>query len=349
MSRVERGGGLLWIGVGLWLALVIGAAGIALASGVDSPGPVIVAAVVLMTTGVVGLVAYATLASAPPQLRSLRVFAILLPCLFIISIEAVLLLVEADELFTEVGEHILATVVLAVAAIPFSIWIFHRFTGLQRQLADQAQELATVEERERIARELHDDLGQLLGFLTAKIQAARELVATGRTELAAEELADLETATRTLSEQVREAILGLRTPVGPDRPLASALDDYTAEFGIQAGTKTAFVGDDAAGASLPGPARYQVLRIVQEAMSNARRHAHASTITVSLAEHDDVLELDVADDGEGFDPGVAANSGRFGLKTMAERARALGGTLDVRSAPGEGTTVRARVPVNGAL
>jgi len=348
VTRLERGG-LRWIGLGLWLALVVGAGVIAVASGIDNPAPIIVTAAVLVATGVVGLVAYARLASAPPQLRTLRVFAILLPSLFIISIEAVLLLVEADELFTEVGEHILATVVLSVAAIPFSIWIFHRFTALQRQLADQAQELATVEERERIARELHDDLGQLLGFLTAKIQAARELVATGRSELAAEELADLETATRTLSEQVREAILGLRTSVGPQRSLGAAIDDYTAEFGIQAGTKTAFVGHEGAGDSLAGPARYQVLRIVQEAMSNARRHAHASSITVSLAERDDVLELDVRDDGDGFDLAAAAESGRFGLKTMAERARALGGSLDVRSVPGEGTTIHAAVPLNGAI
>jgi len=148
---------------------------------------------------------------------------------------------------------------------------------------------------------------------------------------------------------VREAILGLRSSVGPDRPLGQVLEEYTADFGIQAGLRTTFSGPVTAGSALASPARYQVMRIAQEAMSNARRHAHASSITVSLAERDDVLELDVRDDGDGFDLAAAAESGRFGLKTMAERARALGGSLDVRSVPGEGTTVHAAVPLNGAI
>ena len=109
--------------------------------------------------------------------------------------------------------------------------------GLENaQRLEDAQRLATVEERERIARDLHDDLGQLLGYLTTKIQAARELVATNRPGAAAEELAGLEDATRSLSAQVREAILGLRTSVGPDRTLGQAVEEYTAEFGISVGT-----------------------------------------------------------------------------------------------------------------
>ena len=158
MTRLERGG-LRWIGLGLWLALVVGAGVIAVASGIDNPAPIIVTAALLVATGVVGLVAYARLASAPPQLRTLRVFAILLPSLFIISIEAVLLLVEADELFTEVGEHILATVVLSVAAIPFSIWIFHRLASAR--LAAVTKELGieliawTVDDADRVG-ELRD-------------------------------------------------------------------------------------------------------------------------------------------------------------------------------------------------
>jgi signal transduction histidine kinase len=338
--------GLGGIGLALWLALVVGAGAIALATGVDSPGLVIATATVLMAVGVIALVAYARFASAAPQLRGLRVLAILLPSLFIIAIEVVLLLVEADELFTEVGEHVLATVVLSIAAIPFSIWIFRRFADLHEQLAVRDQEIATIEERERIARELHDDLGQLLGFLTAKIQAARELLATDRADLAAQELADLEAAARTLSEQVRESILGLRTSVGPERPLAQALETYTAEFGIQAGLDASYVGETTGGDDLPLAARYQLLRITQEALSNARQHARARTVTVTLAQRDHTLILEVRDDGAGFDPETAASSGRFGLKTMAERARAIGGSLDVRSSA-DGTTVVASVPVGG--
>ncbi len=473
--------GLRWIGLGLWLALLAGSAVLARAAGATTSALPFVAVAVLAVLGVVGLVAYARLTSAPPQLRTLRVFAILLPTLFIMCIEAILLIVEADELFTEVGEHILVTAVLSLCAIPFSIWIFRSFAALRDELArraarlerlhrasltvtgepsvprlheaivrgardvvaadravlllaagdgeeglmadppvpepdeidlallrsagsaasdgadrsylttrtrggaphvllvrraagspfgaeeglvldmfgvaaaaglenaqrlEEAQQLATVEERERIARDLHDDLGQLLGYLTTKIQAARELVASGRSSAAAEELAGLEEATRSLSAQVREAILGLRTSVGPDRPLGQAIEEYTAEFGIQAGLRTSFSGPVTAGGSLASPARYQVMRIAQEAMSNARRHAAATTMAVALDEHDGVFELSVRDDGAGFDPTTAARSGRFGLITMAERARAVGGTLDVRSTLGEGTTVALSVPVN---
>ncbi|MGZ5317222.1 MAG: sensor histidine kinase [Actinomycetota bacterium] len=478
----ERGRhiGLRWIGLGLWLALLAGSAIIARAAGATSSALPYVTAAALAAVGVVGLVAYARLSSAPPQLRTLRILAVLLPTLFIVCLEAILLIVEADELFTEVGEHIFATALLSLCAIPFSVWIFRSFAALRDEIArraarlerlhraslavtgepsmprlheailrgardvadadravlliaardgpeiilsdptspepgeteramlgmagsggadrtflttrtrgraphallvrrsvgppfvpeeglvldmfgvaaaaglenaerlEEAQRLATVEERERIARDLHDDLGQLLGYLTTKIQASRELVATGRSDAAAEELGDLEDATRSLSAQVREAILGLRTSVGPDRPLGLAIEEYTAEFGIQAGLRTTFSGSVKAGGTLVSPARYQVMRIAQEAMSNARRHAAATSVAVALDEHDGAFELSVSDDGSGFDPAAAARTGRFGLTTMAERARAVGGSLDVRSVVGEGTVVTLSVPIRPA-
>jgi len=476
--------GLRWIGLGLWLALLAGSALIARAAGVVHSALPYVTAAALAAVGVIGLVAYARLSSAPPQLRTLRILAILLPTLFIVCIEAILLMVEADELFTEVGEHVFVTAVLSLCAIPFSVWIFRSFAALRDEIAhratrlerlhraslsvtgepsvpalhaaiargarevvdadravllvaagdapevlvadpptpepsdteremlgmagtpagtggadrsflttrtrgraphallvrrssgapfvpeeglvldmfgvaaaaglenaerlEEAQRLATVEERERIARDLHDDLGQLLGYLTTKIQAARELVSTGRTSAAAEELADLEDATRSLSAQVREAILGLRSSVGPDRPLGQALEEYTADFGIQAGLRTTFSGPVTAGSTLASPARYQVMRIAQEAMSNARRHSGATSVAVALEEHDGAFQLSVRDDGSGFDPQAAARSGRFGLTTMAERARAVGGSLDVRSGIGEGTAVTLSVPADAA-
>lgn len=339
--------GLRLIGVVLWLGLLVGATLLAAATGVNAPGLALLIAAALTATGVVGLVAYARLASAPPPLRTLRILAMLLPSLFIVCIEAVLLVIEADEVFSEVGEHIFATAILSLAAIPFSIWIFRSFATLHEQLAAQAQLLATVEERERIARDLHDDLGQLLGFLTTKVQAARELASTGRSEQAVDELDDLEGATRALSAQVRESILGLRASAGSDRPLDRALEEYAAEFGIQARLHVAFTAERGAGESLPGPARYQMLRIAQEAMSNARRHAGAGSITVELHERDGQLLLDVHDDGAGFDPHAASATGRFGLKTMAERARAIGGTLRIDTAPEHGTTIHAAVPLIG--
>jgi two-component system, NarL family, nitrate/nitrite sensor histidine kinase NarX len=208
---------------------------------------------------------------------------------------------------------------------------------------EEAQLVATVEERERIARDLHDDVGQLLGFLTAKIQAAQELVAHGHVDQARTELARLEEATRGLGGQVRDAILGLRARVGPDRPLRRALEDYVEEFGIQAGLTTEFSATPDAGAGLSGSTQYQLLRVAQEALSNARRHAKADHVQVRLSETDSRIELCVTDDGTGFEadpPGAG-----FGLRTMKERVEAVGGSLIVLSTSGSGTTVTASVPL----
>ena len=132
--------GLRWIGLGLWLALLAGSALIARAAGATTSALPYVTAAVLAAVGVVGMVAYARLSSAPPQLRTLRVLAILLPTLFIVCIEAILLLVEADELFTEVGEHVFVTALLSLSAIPFSVWIFRSFATLRDQFARHADD-----------------------------------------------------------------------------------------------------------------------------------------------------------------------------------------------------------------
>lgn len=480
LGRLQDGrirGSLRWTGLGLLLALVVGSVLIAGGFGFKVSTKLYLVAATLTAMGVIGFAVSARLTRVPPQLRTLRVLAILLPTLFVAGVQTTH--VETDGLFTqltELGEHVMVTAVLSLSTIPFSIWIFRSFTRLRDKLAfqterlerlhraslavtgesaaprlhdailhgaravvsadravllvssaiggpdllvadppspapgdrelallkgiassptcliarvrgpqshallvgradgpefsseealvldmfavaaaagienalrlEEAQRLATIEERERIAHDLHDDLGQLLGFLTTKIQAARELVSTNRSALAAEELTDLERATRALSEQVREAILGLRTSAQLDRSLARSIEGYTAEFGIHSDLRTTFDQTPGAGESLQAPARYHLLRIVQEAMSNVRRHAAATMIVVTLREHDGMLELSVCDDGTGFDARVEAGTGHFGLKTMAERARAVGGTLVVRSAPGAGTTVCATVPAS---
>ena len=208
---------------------------------------------------------------------------------------------------------------------------------------EEAQLIAAVEERERIARDLHDDTGQLLGFLTANVQAVRELLSRSSVDRAQEELAELERAARMLSGQVREAILGLRAKLEPGKHLGSALADYVAEFGIQAGLDAKFDGRREIGSDLTAPAQYELLRIAQEALSNVRRHAEARHVTVHLAQDSREIRLSVVDDGVGFEPG--ADTGGFGLRIMAERARTLEGTVDIISTPGHGTEVRARVPL----
>ncbi|HVX30769.1 MAG TPA: ATP-binding protein, partial [Nitrolancea sp.] len=98
---------------------------------------------------------------------------------------------------------------------------------------------------------------------------------------------------------------------------------------------------------ISGPVQVAILRISREAITNAGKHAAPSCIRLTLRQVDDVVELEIRDDGRGFDPMRPARPGAFGLRGMRERAQLLGGTLTIDSAPGQGTTVRARLPLAG--
>lgn len=213
------------------------------------------------------------------------------------------------------------------------------------RLYEQVQSLAILEERDRLGREMHDSLGQSLGFLNLKTKLVEDLVAAGRTREAEEELAQMRTTIREAYDEVRHAILGLRAS-GAREDLEAALRVQVARFRDQAKLPVIF---DARGPvpTLPALAAVQVTRIVQEALTNVRKHAQARAITVSLAVEDGHLAVRVRDNGCGFDVAAVESvaGARFGLETMRERAESIGGSLEVASAPGRGTTVTLIVPV----
>lgn len=337
---------LPWKGLAIWLAALAVTDMISRTVGLDKRQLEYLIVFALGSFAAVALTGFVRMTGTPPELRTLRILTVLLPSLYIFFIEVALYFLEVEDRLTEPGEHIVATAILAAGAIPFSVYVFRSFARLRDELTqkrlEEAQLLATVEERERIARDLHDDMGQLLGFLTAKIQAAEELVAKGRDDDVLQELAGLEGATRDLGAQVREAILGLRARVGPDRLLGQALEEYVADFGIQAGLRTSFEGRPDSGRELAATTQYQLLRIAQEALSNARRHGRAHSVSVRISESAGEVRLSVTDDGVGFDD--AEDRSGFGLKMMAERAEAVGGVLRVDPSVGLGTTVEVVVP-----
>jgi signal transduction histidine kinase len=147
---------------------------------------------------------------------------------------------------------------------------------------------------------------------------------------------------------VREQILGLRIDVFPGRPMDEALREVVslwrrycpvaAELDVQPDLKLSPV------------AELQVLRIVQEALANVRKHSRAEKAHITLRELDGVVEVVVQDDGEGFDPAskYRVDRPRFGLAIMRERAESIGATFALESSPGEGTRVTVRVPAKGA-
>jgi len=221
---------------------------------------------------------------------------------------------------------------------------------LHRRVSD----LAIAEERERIAREMHDSLAQVLGYVNTKTQAVQELLRQGQTERASAQVGQLGEAARAAYADVREGILALRTTLGPERGLLEALQEYLHLWREQSGIE-AELGVQPVGASLhrlPPAAELQLLRIVQEALANVRKHAGARHAVVRISVEPGAVETVISDDGAGFDQARAHladdRSPRFGLSTMRERAESAGGTLEIVSMPGQGTRIAVRIPTHPA-
>jgi signal transduction histidine kinase len=220
------------------------------------------------------------------------------------------------------------------------------------RLHRRVHDLAITEERERIAREMHDSLAQVLGYVNTKAQAVEELLKLEQVERAGQQVRQLGEVARAAYADVREGILGLRTSLGPQRSFVEALREYVERWHEQSGIEAQLVLEppDARLDRLNPGAELQLLRIVQEALANVRKHAQASCAIVRLAEESSGwIQAVVEDDGRGFDPSRARAVGsdggpHFGLSTMRERAESIGATLQVESSPGHGTRVRVRIP-----
>jgi signal transduction histidine kinase len=207
-------------------------------------------------------------------------------------------------------------------------------------------------ERERIAREMHDGLAQVLGYVNTKSQAVEQLLAAGRVDDARARMAELSAAARSLYVDIREAILGLRSPITPGLGLAGAIADYAERFAEAAKIRVGVEVSPAARAiHLEPDVEAQIFRIVQESLTNVRKHAAASRVSVRLELVDDVLELQLADDGRGFaeqPTNVDGDWPRYGLAAMRERAAAMGARLFLADRAEGGTTVMLKVPVAAA-
>ena len=216
------------------------------------------------------------------------------------------------------------------------------------RLHGRVLDVAVVEERERIARELHDGLAQVLGYINTQTMAVRKLLSMGRVEEADCQLQSMEEAARAVYGDVREAILGLSSPLSAEGGLVAAVRVYVQHFSRMVPFQIEVLATpDFAAARIPAAAEIQIMRILQEALSNARKHAGASKVDVIFSTVGNTLKLDVNDDGTGFDLSHSDRAGwpQFGIQSMNERATAIGGALEVESRPGAGTCVRLRVPL----
>jgi signal transduction histidine kinase len=209
------------------------------------------------------------------------------------------------------------------------------------RLYERSRELSVVEERNRVARELHDSVTQNLFGVVLAAEAASTLLDRD-VDQARAQLQRVQELARAGMEELRSLIFELRPAALADEGLAATLRKH---LGILRRVHDQEIALKVAGAPRPGGATDgDVFRIAQEAIHNAVRHAHAQRIDVGLSARNGDLLLTVDDDGVGFDPSAASlRSRRLGLTSMEERARAIGGTLTIDSQPGEGTRVRLEV------
>jgi two-component system nitrate/nitrite sensor histidine kinase NarX len=213
------------------------------------------------------------------------------------------------------------------------------------RLYEKVQAIAVLEERERISAELHDGLAQVLGYVITKSQATRQLLQ--RMNEADDYLGEIENVAQELYTDTREAIVGLRTAISGDRSMLSALKEYVNRFSQMHKIKTELVIDDHAIPSLSPQVELQAIRIVQEALSNIRKHAEATHAMVRITTGDDEIAIAIKDNGKGFDIDRADEIDwtKFGLRNMKERADSIHGGLHIESNPQKGTEVTLKIPL----
>lgn len=212
-------------------------------------------------------------------------------------------------------------------------------------LFSEAQGKAVLEERQRLARELHDSVTQLLYSSVLMAEAARRSAATGNRDRVADALGQLgETAQQALKE-MRLLVYQLR-PLGLERGnLAGALERRLDAVEKRAGIKASVVVHGPV--TLPPDSEEGLFFIAQEALNNALKHARADAVVVEIGASDGRFHLRVVDNGVGFDPQQPGDRGGMGLTNMRERAEELGGSLVIHSAEGQGTVVSVSVPLGG--
>ncbi|MDS4076452.1 MAG: type IV pili methyl-accepting chemotaxis transducer N-terminal domain-containing protein, partial [Candidatus Accumulibacter sp.] len=214
-----------------------------------------------------------------------------------------------------------------------------------QRLRSRERELAVSEERNLLAQELHDSIAQGLAFLNIQVQLLQDSLRKGRGEEAMQTAGQLREGVQESYDHVRELLVHFRTRMHQsdlDSAIAAALEKFEGQTGIA--TEFACEGS---GAPLDPTVELQIMHIVQESLSNVRKHACASRVRVTLRRSREAIEVVVDDDGGGFDPQNEPNvfsERHVGLKIMRERAHRIGGECRITSVPGKGTQVRLVLP-----
>ena len=248
--------------------------------------------------------------------------------------------------------NIIVWLLVLLLTYAFATFVFSIVERLQAQAMARSREIATLsavlEERARLSRELHDGFAQLVAYLLVRIDTVEDLVTAERREQALSELERMRSVTDDLYQDVRESISELRTRVSA-RGLPATVHEYVEAFEDRHGLEVHIEGEQVA-LDLPPLIAFQLLRVIQEALANVRKHAQAHHVWITFAQPEQrQLRMTIRDDGQGFDQeAVGATVGKrsFGLASMRERAESLEGALAVESRPGEGTQIEMTIPLS---
>ena len=220
--------------------------------------------------------------------------------------------------------------------------IVHLASAMENlRVASLEKESAVAQERAFIARELHDSIAQALAFLKIQVHLMRDAVDAGDIERAQKVLAEIDAGVRECYGDVRELLVHFRTRTNV-ADIEPAIRTTLGKFERQSGLAAHFV-IRGSGMPLTPDVQIQVLHILQEALSNVRKHAHAEEVWLTV-ERGERWRFTVRDDGVGFATKVQADALRVGLGIMAERAEKIGAELDIESAPGQGTRITLTLP-----
>jgi PAS domain S-box-containing protein len=218
----------------------------------------------------------------------------------------------------------------------------------QERMLKQQQVVAALQERERLARELHDSIGQVLGFISIQTQAAHQWVVAGKTEKATPLLRRLAEVAQDAHADVRESIISLRNGMIPDWTFSQALQKYLDHYQSSYNIEIELLLYQPIMDEINPEVGVQVLRVIQEALTNAGKHGGAHRVKISILQETDHVQIKITDDGIGFNPDHFEPDAdkHFGLMFMRERMAQIGGSVSVDSQPGSGTTVSLDVPLS---
>jgi PAS domain S-box-containing protein len=218
----------------------------------------------------------------------------------------------------------------------------------QSRILEEQSVVATFKERERLARELHDGIGQILGYVSIQAQTVIKWINDGNHEKAESLLGRLVEVAKDAHTDVRESIIDLRSTSDRKWFFIPTLKNYIDKFQSNYGIRTELSLSEGIGENTFDPmVEFQLFRVIQEALTNSRKHSGAHTLRVIMGLDGNMACITITDDGDGFDADQLKSSGssHFGLIFMQERMEQIGGSLKIDSIPGGGTVLSLDVPI----